>query len=94
MLAGGAWTVYSTKKESYDDSTLNQVNTVRAHITHAMNATNSETRLYHLQEAELHCRKALAEAGGGYLAIKQNDKSNSMDVSQIGYVFIFLISFE
>ena len=84
MIGGAAWTVYSTKKESYDDATLNQVNTVRAHITHAMNATNSDARIYHLQQAEFHCRKALDEAGGGYLA--KSNQSQSMDVTQIGCV--------
>ena len=78
MIAAWSWTLYKKRRDNYDENTLTQVYGVRAHIEHAMQSNNIESRMYHLSEAESHCRKALDDLGGGYL-LTDIDDDNKKD---------------
>ena len=89
LIAAWSWTLYKKRRDNYDDSTLSQVYSVRAHIEHALQSTDPDSRMYHLSEAETHCRKALADLGGGYLAVdpstESNDNSSPSTSNEISY---------
>ena len=79
MIIAWTWTLYKKQRDNYEDSTLTQVYSVRAHIEHALQSKDSDLRSYHLSEAEGHCRKALQDLGGGYLSIQSAENEQKIE---------------
>lgn len=81
MALAWSWTLYKKRRDNYDDKTLTDIYGVRAHIEHALKSNDIDLRMYHLSEAEMHCRKALDDLGGGYLTtdIANNNEKISYD---------------